>query len=416
MGKFFINGGYSLDGKLKINSAKNACLPILACTLLTDEEVIVKNLPKYTDIEVILSIIEYIGGKVKTEGNAVIINNNGIKDTHLPSEMTTKVRASIFMLGPMLAKFKKAKVAYPGGCNIGNRPIDLHLKGLRTLGAKIIEQHGYLFCDGTNMKGATINLDFPSVGATENLIMAASLTPGTTTIINCAKEPEIKDLSNFINKMGGCVKGSGTSIVTIEGVKKLKGCEYKPIADRIVTGTYLCAAAMAGGKIELSNTNSNHITSLINKLKNNGCKVLVKNDKIYLSSKGRLKACPLIETNVYPGFATDLQAPYSTLQTVCEGTCVIKENLFENRFKHMPELIKMGAEVTVKGNTAIITGTNILYGANVTATDLRAGASLVMAGLRAKGYTTVHDIYHIDRGYENIEVALKKLGADIKRI
>lgn len=416
MDKFLIIGGNKLDGKLRIDSAKNACLPILAASILTEEEVIIKKLANFSDIEVMLKILTSIGSNIKKEKNTVIINNKNINSSELPMDLTNKVRASIFMLGPMLAKFKKCKMSYPGGCNIGNRPIDIHLKGLRALGAKVIEQHGYIFASGEDMKGTDITLDFPSVGATENLIMTAVLVKGTTKINNAAREPEIKDLVNFINSMGGKISGAGSDVITIEGVKKLIAVNYTPIADRIVTGTYLIAAAMAGGKIELSGTNSNHIRSLINKLKNNGCTLQVKSDKISLSSNGNLKSIPTIETGPYPSFATDLQAPLMSLQAVSNGVSVITENLFEGRFKHVPELIKMGANITIKNNMAVVVGKKLLYGAEVTATDLRAGAGLTLAGLRAKGYTTVNDVYHIDRGYNKLEVALSKLGANIKRI
>jgi|LGVE01.1.fsa_nt_gb UDP-N-acetylglucosamine 1-carboxyvinyltransferase len=416
MSKFFINGGNRLKGSVKVSTSKNATLPILAASILTDGEVIIKNLPNFSDIDVMLNILTSIGCKAVREDNSVIINSSSIHSYELPEELTNKVRASIFFLGPILSKLKGAKMSYPGGCNIGNRPIDLHLNGLRKLGAKIVEQHGYMYCDGKDMKGATIDLNFPSVGATENLMMASVLTPGTTTINNCAKEPEIVDVANFINSMGGKIKGAGSATIVVKGVKKLTGTTYTPIPDRIITGTYLIAGAMNGGKIELTGAKPEHILSLINKLENSACKVTIKSDKIVLASEGIYNSIPNIDTQVYPGFPTDLQSPIMAMQTVGRGVSVITENLFESRFKHVPELVRMGATIIVKEKQAVVIGEEVLYGAEVKATDLRAGASLVLAGLKAKGYTTVNDIYHIDRGYENLELNLQKLGADIKRI
>jgi UDP-N-acetylglucosamine 1-carboxyvinyltransferase len=417
MSKFFINGGNKLKGSLEVSTSKNATLPIVAASILSDSKVVIKKVPNFSDVEIMLKILSSIGCSVKRLKNTVIINNESINSTELPYELTKEVRASVFLMGPILAKYKKAKLAYPGGCDIGSRPIDLHLNGLRKLGARIIEQHGYIYCDGTNMKGATVNLDFPSVGATENIMMAASIICGTTQIINAAKEPEIVDLANFLNSMGGKVSGAGSAVITIKGVKKLKATiEYTPIGDRIIAGTYLIAAAMTGGKIELTNINPKHLVSLIDKLKNSACNIDTKFDRITLESAGKFAALGSIDTAPYPGFATDLQAPLMAMQTIADGTSIITENVFESRFKQVPELIRMGATISIKDKTAIIKGEPTLYGAEVTASDLRAGASLVLAGLVARGYTTINNIYHIDRGYENIEVALSKLGADIKRI
>ncbi|MDD4211032.1 MAG: UDP-N-acetylglucosamine 1-carboxyvinyltransferase [Clostridia bacterium] len=416
MDKFFINGGKRLEGALEISTSKNATLPILAASIMSEGEIIVNKVPNFSDVEIMLKILSSIGCLITKQNNDVIINNDSINSFELPAELTKEVRASIFLMGPLLAKFKSAKLSYPGGCNIGLRPIDLHLNGLRKLGAKIIEQHGYIYCDGKNMHGAVVNLDFPSVGATENLIMAATLIEGTTQIINAAREPEIVDLANFINSMGGKIEGAGNSVITIEGVKKLKGTEYKPIGDRIVAGTYLIAVAMNGGKVQLTNINPDYLISLIDKLKNSACNIDTKFDRIKIESIGKFKALGNIDTQPYPGFPTDLQAPIMAMQTIGEGTTVISENVFESRFKQVPELIRMGATITIKEKSAIIVGEKQLYGAEVTASDLRAGASLVLAGLVAKGYTTINDIYHIDRGYENLEVALSSLGADIKRI
>jgi len=416
MSDFFIRGGHRLYGKIKVSTSKNATLPILAASILTDKEVVVRQIPHFIDVEIMLKILEDIGVKVTKKKNTVILDSSSVFSVEPSCELTKEVRASIFLLGPILAKYKKAKFFYPGGCNIGARPIDLHLMGLRKLGAKILEEHGYIYCSGENMKGGTIQLDFPSVGATENFIMAASILKGTTQIIGAAKEPEIVDLANFINAMGGKIFGAGTSNIIIEGVKELKEVNYTPIGDRIIAGTYLIAGAMAGGEIEVTNVKKEHILSLIDKLKNSACNITDKFGKITLSSEGKYKALGLLQTQPYPGFPTDLQAPLMAMQTVSDGVCVMEENIFESRYKQVPELIRMGANIMVKEKLAIIQGEPCLYGAEVTASDLRAGASLVLAGLVAKGYTTIHDIHHIDRGYEQLELALNQLGADIKRV
>lgn len=319
------------------------------------------------------------------------------------------------MLGPLVSKFGYAKIAYPGGCDIGLRPIDIHLKGLKELGVKIVEKHGYILCDGKDMKGANINLDYPSVGATENLMMAAVLTKGTTKITNSAKEPEIVDLQNFLNVMGAKISGAGTDTITIEGVKSLGGAVYTPIPDRIICGTVLIACAMCGGKVTIKNCILEHFVSLAHKLQKSGCKLYINNDKITLESSGKLKSVGLIETLPYPGFPTDLQAQMLAMQTISEGYTIIKENLFETRFKFASELKKMGANIKVNGQTAFVCGTKKLQGADVYASDLRGGAALVLAGLCAEGYTTVHNIYHIDRGYENLEKLFSALGAKIQR-
>ena len=319
------------------------------------------------------------------------------------------------MLGSLLTKFKKALVAYPGGCNIGTRPIDLHLKGLRSLGVKIDEKHGFIDCDGSNMKAGFVHLDFPSVGATENLMMACVKLKGKSVIYNAAKEPEIIDLQNFINSMGGKISGAGTSTITIIGVDHLHSTNYTPISDRIVAGTYLIACAMTGGHIKLKNTIPEHNLAVITKLKQSGCDVDLFENEIEIKSSGKLKSCA-IETQPYPGFPTDLQNQMLALQTISKGTGIIVENLFETRFKIYGELTKMGADITIRDRMALIKGVDKLYGATVTASDLRGGAALVIAGLSASGYTTVEDIYHIDRGYKNMENDLNILGAEIKRI
>lgn len=416
MSKYIINGGNKLDGKLSIISSKNSVLPIIAGSIMCDEKVIIEKVPYISDVIVMLKMLNLLGVITKKYDNNVEINPNDIHTHSLPNNLTKEIRSSIFMLGPLLTKLKKAKVAYPGGCNIGLRPIDLHIKGLKALNVKINEEHGYIICDGSNMKPATIHLDFPSVGATENIMMAAVKLKGKTTIINPAKEPEIVDLQNFLNSMGAKISGAGSNIIEIEGVTKLHTTNYKPIPDRIITGTYLIGVAMTGGKIELENTNSQHLTILIDKLKSIACKVNVKYDKIYLQSSGKLKAFGEISTSPYPGFPTDLQPQMLTLATTLKGISIIEENLFETRFKHVPELQKMGAEIILKDKYAIVKGSSKLEGAEVYATDLRAGSALVLAGLKANGYTTVNDIHYIERGYVDLDKDFNKLGADIKKV
>ena len=416
MSKYKIYGGNSLFGKINVATSKNATLPILAGAILCEKEVVLNNLPKFSDIENMERILEHLGCEINKSQNKTIINTENLNTYFIPNILTKGIRSSIFMLGPMLAKFKKAKISFPGGCNIGNRPIDLHLKGLRALNCQIIEEHGYLDCDGTNMKPADIHLDFPSVGATENIMMAAVNIVGRTRIFNAAREPEIVDLQNFLNKMGAKISGAGNGIIVIEGVKTFaRFVEYTPISDRIIAGTYLLAGIICGGDVEICNINPDHIYSLISKLKNSACNLDIKNDKIKLKVNSKISKID-VETNPYPGFPTDLQPQLVSALSVANGTSVVKENLFETRFKHIPELIKMGAKITVKDKLAIINGVETLSGAEVCATDLRAGAALVLAGLNAKGYTIVDEIHHINRGYENLMQELNSLNANITLI
>ncbi len=416
MDKFFITGGQKLFGTIDVDSSKNAILPILAASILCEDKIVLKKCPKFSDVKNMCNILKSLGIGILEQDETLYINAQTASNFYIPENLAKEIRSSIFTLGALLGRFKKAKVAYPGGCDIGLRPIDLHLKGLKDLGVKVVESHGYIYCDGSKMKGDVVHLDFPSVGATENLVMAGVLAKGTTHIINAAKEPEIVDLQNFINAMGGKVSGAGTSVIKVEGVKRLHGCTYTPIPDRIIAGTYLIACAMTGGKITVCGCIPQHFSSLSNKLQKSGCKIDIKNDKITIESSGILKSCGFIETATYPGFSTDLQAQMLALQTICSGTSIIKENLFETRFKFVPELKKMGANIIVNQQTACIFSEKKLLGADVYATDLRGGAALVLAGLCAEGYTTVNNVFHIDRGYANLEEKLSSLGAKIKRI
>ena len=415
MENLYIKGGRELNGSLDIVTAKNALLPILAGSIISGKQVVVSNVTMFTDVIYMLKILESLGSIVKIENDAVIINSLVADKFVVKDEFTKKVRSSIFMLGPLLSRFKKAKVAYPGGCNIGNRPIDLHIKGLKSLNVKIEEKHGYIYCDGSNMRAGEVHLDFASVGATENIMMASVGLKGVTTIYNAAKEPEIEDLQNFLNSMGCLIKGAGTSTIEIVGVDKFNDCFYIPMKDRIVAGTYMIAVAMCGGTIRLDGAKKEHNLALINKLKQSGVIIKTKGDNMQISSRGKLKSLPIIDTQPYPGFPTDLQNQILTMQTISKGTSIISENLFESRFKICNELTRMGANITIKDRMAIVTGVPRLYGANVVAADLRGGAGLVLAGLVADGYTTIEDVYHIDRGYLSIEKDLCKLNAEIKR-
>ena len=416
MQSFFICGGNKLMGELEVQTSKNAVLPILAGCILCDKDVVLHKFPKFEDTLTMLKILESLGARTYIYENDVKIECESIKNHEIPVDLASKIRSSIFSLGAILSRFKKAKVPYPGGCAIGARPIDLHIKGLKQLGAKIIDKHGFLYCDGLNMKSGVVNIDFPSVGATENIILASVFLKGRIKIINCAKEPEIVDLANFLNSMGAKIHGAGDSIIEIEGVEKLDGGEYTPITDRIIAGTYILATLICGGDVTLKNINTEHIQSLMHNLKNNCCKMIVKGDTLRVVANKRPKAISKIETQPYPGFPTDLQPQIMSMLSIARGTSVVVENLFESRFKHVGELKKLGADILVNDKTAIIKGKSMLYGANVTCQDLRGGAGLVLAGLVAKGYTTVDDVFHIDRGYYHMEKDLQQLGANIERI
>lgn len=412
--EILIVGGNTLNGVIHNQTSKNAVLPMIAGSVLNDKEIVIKNVPKLLDVFNMIKIIEDLGAKVHIDNKDLIIDNSNINKFKIDESLTRSLRSSIFMLGPMLARFKNITICYPGGCDIGNRPIDLHIKGLRELGVDITERNGLIICDGSNMHSGVVNLDFASVGATENIIMASVFLKGDTIILNAAKEPEIVDLQNFLNSMGCKIRGAGTHKISIEGVDRLKEVIFTPQGDRIVAGTYLIATAMCGGNILIDNVNTGDLASLTSKLEKAGCELNYTDNSIELSSNGNLECIDKIETQIYPGFPTDLQAQMMAMQTVSNGVSLIIENLFENRYKHVNELIKLGADIKIKDRVAVIKGVDKLKGANVQATDLRGGASLVLAGLKAEGYTTIHNIHHILRGYENIDKVLSSLGADIK--
>ncbi len=416
MDKYIINGGEKLFGSIEIQSAKNTVLPLLAASILTDEPVRIRGVPKINDVESMLLILSEVGCKITRKKDSVVIDSSNAVSHEIPTRLTKELRSSVFMLGPLLSRFRRAKISYPGGCDIGLRPIDLHLSGLQRLGVEIAERDGYIHCETQKLLGAEILLDFPSVGATENIILAAVKADGITVIRNAAKEPEIIDLQRFLNAMGAKVCGAGGGTVAIEGVKRLHGVDFVPIGDRIEAGTYLIAAASCGGEIETQGVPPENIAALLHKLRENGCKIYTKNDKIVLTSNGALRAVNIVETMPFPGFPTDLQAQYTALCTTAKGSTLVVENLFETRYRYAAELKRMGADVTVRGRTAFVRGVERLHGACVTAGDLRGGAALVLAALKAEGQSSVVELSYIDRGYDDFEGKLRRLGAKIRRV
>ncbi len=416
MDKYVIEGGNRLFGSVKLQSAKNAVLPLFAAAILTDEVVTIRNAPAISDARCMAQILRELGAEVDFLGRDVVINSANAHLHTISEALTKELRSSVFMLGSLLTRFHRARIAYPGGCDIGLRPIDLHLSALKRLGVKISEKEGYIVCECDKPCGAEILLDFPSVGATENIMLAAVKAEGTTVVQGAAREPEIVDLQNFLNRMGGRVRGAGSDTVVIEGVKELHGVDFEPSKDRIEAGTFLIAAAICGGEVEVEGIRAENISSLLHKLRENGCKIHTKNDKIRLESFARLKCNRRIETRPFPGFPTDLQAQATALNCTCEGFSLIVENLFETRFKYVPELQKMGADIEVHGQSAFLRGVPRLHGASVMACDLRGGAALVLAALGAEGRSEVLDLSHVDRGYDDLQGKLKNLGADVKRI
>ncbi len=416
MAKYVITGGYKIDGSVEVPCAKNAYLPILAGCLLVDGEVILHNCPNFLDIKNMCEILSLLGVKVDWQGDCLILDSRGAQSNFVPVEVAKRLRSSIFTMGALISRFRNARLAYPGGCEIGLRPINFHLKSLRALGVKITEKHGILNCDASGLRGGRVVFDFPSVGATENLIMCAVLGEGRTILDNVAREPEIVDLCNFLNKCGARIYGAGSSQIEICAVKKLSGCEYTPIKDRIIAGTYLISGAITGGKIEVRGGEIENFRSLIDKLQYSGCILRAKGDKIYLKSPKFLKGVGFVETAPYPGFPTDMQAQMLAMLAVSRGCSVVQENLFESRYKFVSELIKMGAHVITRERTAIVEGVPFYSGAEVYAKDLRGGAGLVLAGLNAHGYTTVHDIEHIERGYCDFDKVLSSIGACVKKV
>ncbi len=417
MDKLIISGGTTLTGDIRISGAKNAALPILAASLLADELVTICNVPHLHDITTTMELLGRMGVSLTIgEKMEIEVDPTTIKELFAPYELVKTMRASILVLGPLVAKYGKAEVSLPGGCAIGSRPVNLHIRGLEAMGAKVTVENGYIKAEAKRLKGAKLVLDLITVTGTENLMMAATLADGVTIIENAAREPEVVDLANCLNSMGAKVSGAGTDTVTIEGVERLHGTTYCVLPDRIETGTYLVAAAITGGKIKVKDAEPKHLDAVLAKLRDAGAEIECGDDWITLDMKGKRPKAVDLTTAPYPAFPTDMQAQFCALNAVAEGTSIITETVFENRFMHIQELDRMGAEIKLQGNTAIINGVKGLTGAPVMATDLRASASLVLAGLVAKGETTVERIYHIDRGYQLIEEKLQQLGANIRRV
>ena len=412
MSKFLIQGGKKLEGEIKISGSKNAALPIIAATVLNAGTTTLYNVPDIQDVNTMFEILKKIGATIKRKNNKIIINTSKVHTYEIPDDLMRQMRSSVILAGALIGKYHKAKFSCPGGCDIGSRPIDLHLKGFEKLGVDIKEEYGEIYCNTEKIIGTQIHLDFPSVGATENIILASCLGEGTTIITNAAREPEIEDMIKYLNKMGAKISGAGTDKVEITGVKRLTEVSYNIMPDRIEAGTYLVAGAITSGNIKLLNVNSLHIEPILNKLDEANCKLNINKDEIEIIAPKRVKSVD-IKTMPYPGFPTDMQSIFGALLITAKGTSVITENIFESRYKYAQELIRMGAKINVEGRTAIIKGTKRIQGANVIATDLRGGASLVIAGLYAKGITQVDNVHYILRGYEKMDEKLKKLGAKI---
>ena len=415
MDKLAITGGRRLEGETRISGAKNAALPILAASLLTDEQVTIGNIPHLRDITTTIELLGRMGVAVTLhEGQRIEVDPAGIREYHAPYDLVKTMRASILVLGPLVGRFGAADVSLPGGCAIGARPVDIHVAGLRALGARVDIEDGYIRARAGRLRGAHLVLDKVTVTGTENLMMAAVLAEGETVLENAAREPEIEDLAGFLNRMGARISGAGSNRIVIQGVRRLHGAEYEVLPDRIETGTFLVAGAITGGHVRLRNTCPGHLEAVLGKLRDAGARVATGPDWIELWMPGRATAVD-ISTSPHPGFPTDMQAQFAALNCVASGVATISENVFENRFMHMPELQRMGANIRLQGHTAVIQGVERLTAAPVMATDLRASAGLVLAGLVAEGETVVDRIYHIDRGYECIEEKLNQLGAAIRR-
>lgn len=413
--KFVIKGDNELRGIIENNGAKNSSLPILVASLLSDKRIVIKNVPHVEDINIIVKIFGNLGVKTFFEDNKVIIYPSSVNKCIIPKNLGSEIRVATLLFPPLLKKFKEVKLPYPGGCDIGTRKIDLHLSSLQKLGVTFKRNSEYIEGKCRNLEGAKIDLPFPSVGATEQTMIAATLAKGTTFISNAAKEPEIVDLAIFLKKIGAEIEGAGTDTIRIIGVKELTGTEYTIMPDRINAGTYMVAAAITHGDVLIKNVNLNHLESVVSKLRETGVEIIKSNGGIRVTAPNKFQPVDII-TKVYPGFPTDMQPIITPLLALINGKSTIKETIFDNRFNHIPELRKMGADIKVVKDTAIVNGVDGLKGAKVTATDLRAGAALVLAGLVAEGETVIDNIHQIDRGYENIEGKLRDIGGDIKRI
>jgi UDP-N-acetylglucosamine 1-carboxyvinyltransferase len=416
MDTIVIRGGKKLEGEVKISGAKNAVLPILAATLLTGGWNTISNVPKLGDIRTILKLLTELGVDVSEGQKSLRVNTENLKDSEAPYDLVKTMRASVLVLGPLVARLKRAKVSLPGGCAIGARPINLHLKALESMGVKVNIQHGYVEAKAKKIRGARIYFDIPTVTGTENIMMTACLADGTTVLENVAREPEVVNLASALKKMGAKIYGAGTDVITIEGVKTLKPMKHHVMPDRIETCTYMIAAGITGGRVTIVDSDPSHCQAVIEKLQEIGIKVSIHDDGAISIAGGQgLKAAD-VKTLPYPGFPTDVQAQIMALLSLSQGSSIITETIFENRFMHVAELKRMGADITIQGNTAVVKGVEKLSGAPVMATDLRASASLVLAGLAAEGVTEISRVYHLDRGYEDLVGKLSKLGAEIERV
>ena len=416
MGRYIINGDKRLRGEVSISGAKNAVLPILAATVIGNNQSTIFNIPNLRDVEIMGKILTSIGCTVEKLDNIMYVDSRTLDSIVIPDDLVREMRSSIILMGAMLSRCKEVIISYPGGCEIGPRPIDLHLKALKDLGVEIEESHGFLHCKTNGLKGCDIQLDYPSVGATENTILASVLAKGTTIIRNAAREPEIVDLQCYLNKCGAKVSGAGTSIIKIEGIEKFNDVKYSIISDRIEAGTFMVASAITGGELVIKNVEIDHLQAVTAKLKEAGSLVYTDSSSIKVVGPKKINSIEMIQTLPYPGFPTDMQAQMMALLSIASGTSIISETVFENRFKHAEELTRMGANIKIVGRVAVIKGVKELTGAKVKSKDLRGGASLVLAGLAAKGCTEVDNIHHIERGYEDLDLKLEGLGADIVKI
>jgi UDP-N-acetylglucosamine 1-carboxyvinyltransferase len=417
MDKLLIRGGRALSGTVTISGAKNAALPELCAALLTAEPVTLSNVPRLQDVSTALKLLRNMGVSIDRSDatpDLVVLNAGHISAREAPYDLVKTMRASILVLGPLLARFGEARVSLPGGCAIGSRPVDQHIKGLQAMGAEIVVEHGYIVAKAARLKGTRITTDMVTVTGTENLLMAATLAEGETILENAAQEPEIPDLAEMLIAMGAKIEGHGTSRIRIEGVDRLHGASHRVVPDRIETGTFLCAVAAAGGDVTLQRANARHLETVIEKLREAGATIEAGDDWIRVVGRGRPRAVSF-RTSEYPAFPTDMQAQFMTLNCIADGTSIVTETIFENRFMHVNELVRLGAKIDIDGHTAVVHGVNQLSGATVMATDLRASASLVIAGLVADGETVVDRIYHLDRGYDQMEAKLRGIGADIER-
>ncbi len=416
--KLIVNGGRRLEGELRVHGAKNSALPLLSAAVLAHGETVLHNCPELTDVDAACRILTHLGCRCKRSGGTVTVDATNVSGYEIPDTLMREMRSSIVFLGAVLGRTGRCRLSFPGGCELGARPIDLHLAALRQMGAEIVEEHGYLDCTATGgLHGSRITLSFPSVGATENILLAATVASGYTEIHNAAREPEIVDLAECLGKFGAKIGGAGESVITVEGTPRAAPCEHSVIPDRIVAGTYLCAAAITRGELILTDCEPSHMNGFIPVLEAMGARIYTYGGgKMYLSCKKRLTAPPTIRTMPYPGFPTDIQAPFTALCSTVEGTSVFVETIFENRFRHVPELVRLGASIKTEGRVCVVQGVKRLSGAKVCAAELRGGAALVTAALAAEGTSEITGLCYIDRGYESLEGALRSVGADIKRV